>query len=816
MSSQTHAQFEKAKYIALCLGLVAVVFTLAICSWSSASFAQATMSGSLGDILSDSTENQAEPGEDETDFLKIRVSDGDSLRSIAQKYLSNPDLWPIILDINGLEDISEFSAGKDIKIPANQVKASALALDASLQEIQNANAAGAQLFAPVLIKTAIEFRDNAVHESRQGAYGQSIILSSKSISTAGNARKKSQNSRDVVGEARLNDRHGWVEGQRVDEVSWTERVLNSILSEQEKIRTLSKSTAQVVFRDSSRLRLSPNSQAIIQRMRVDPLSRSEDAKISLVEGNFYALLATESQRSSLEVNLENVDASIESGNFFVSQDTGGAKFSNYDAKPVAITSGEETIVLGRNEGAYVRNGDAPKEVVDVLARINLTEPKDNAVLYGEQIDMAWTSIAGGQEYWLEIAYDQRFDKMADSRFGIKQTGIDGISIAPGIYYWRVAALDQFGLPGQMSTVRRFEVRKDDVPPFLRIRTPAPNQIFRDQHVTISGETEAGAAVYVDGEVADTDVEGRFFYTVTASQGSNLVEVISQDVAGNETRRETQFTYLPDQYSQIVFASSLPRDGFGRFLAGSNTLTLSGVVIPNANVGVMDPTGELRAETYSNSDGSFVLNLPLRANQEEFSIKVTSTSGFAFEEPLATAILNTPPSITLKRPLAPFVSDASVELALIAQSEVDYTVNGVPARNIADMAIAHVELSPGPNLIEILATNAVGLVSIDKRTVIFDKDAPEISTQTVDVTIMPATERITMKFAVHDTTGMAKTSKYTISYDGFKKSGVLRYSRSRKTYQGRVEIPVRPKSVPLSIEIEVADIAGNIRKLELTR
>lgn len=53
---------------------------------------------------------------------------------------------------------------------------------------------------------------------------------------------------------------------------WTDRALNDILIEEEKVRTLSRSTAQITFRGESRLRLNANSQAVIQRMRVDPLT----------------------------------------------------------------------------------------------------------------------------------------------------------------------------------------------------------------------------------------------------------------------------------------------------------------------------------------------------------------------------------------------------------------------------------------------------------------------------------------------------------------------------------------------------------------
>ena len=94
-------------------------------------------------------------------------------------------------------------------------------------------------------------------------------------------------------------------------------------------------------------------------MRVDPLKRREEAQISLIEGDFYALLATESKRNRLEVNLPSADATIDSGSFWVSQDDDAAKFSNYDVKPVSITARGETLVLGRNEGALVPTGEAP-------------------------------------------------------------------------------------------------------------------------------------------------------------------------------------------------------------------------------------------------------------------------------------------------------------------------------------------------------------------------------------------------------------------------------------------------------------------------
>ena len=423
--------------------------------------------------------------EDAGDVIKVRMDPGTSLRAIAEKFLNDPDLWPIILKLNGFDDITQITAGQELVLPGSQVRLAATALEASLTEIQKANEAGAQLFAPILIKAAIDFRDQAMVESKNGVFQQSIALSAKSISSAGEARTTSEAKRDVEAEARLSDRQGWVEGQKTSENSWSERDLDAVLNEQEKLRTLSASTAQVVFRDASRLRLNPNSQAVIQRMRDDPLKRRKEAQISLVEGDFYALLAPDSDRSKLEVNMANVDAKIESGNFWVSQDASGAKFSNYDAKPVAIVSGEDTLVLGRNEGAVVKSGDQPTEKVDVIGRVSLAAPEDNAVIFGGHATLGWDKIDGGQGYWVEVAFDPRFDRMVQSLSNLPDNSTGELALAPGTYFWRVAAIDALGLPGPMSTVRKFEIIDDKTPPYLQMRTPEQGAVLREAAVTVS-------------------------------------------------------------------------------------------------------------------------------------------------------------------------------------------------------------------------------------------------------------------------------------------------------------------------------------------
>ena len=162
--------------------------------------------------------------------------------------------------------------------------------------------------------------------------------------------------RDAVAEARLSDREGSVEGRKPQELVWTDREREAALIEEEKLRTLSRSSAQITFRDDSRLRLNANSQAVIRRMRTDPLSRTEEAKVSLVEGDFYALLSGKSERKKFDLEVPEVETDVDSRNFWVRSDPSGSKFTNYDEGALRVSANGAEVTLGRNEGTLVRSG----------------------------------------------------------------------------------------------------------------------------------------------------------------------------------------------------------------------------------------------------------------------------------------------------------------------------------------------------------------------------------------------------------------------------------------------------------------------------
>lgn len=205
----------------------------------------------------------------------VRFGETDTLRGIVGQHLGDPDLWPTVLTLNDIASPADLLPGTELRLPVRQVAAADFALLSSLDAIQKANAEGARIFAPVEIGSAIENRDTAMLRREVGEWRQVVSFADRATQHANDALDISIAQRDRSAEAVVSDVQGAVEGRTPVEPTWSTRAANDVLVEFERLRTLSGSTAQVTFRDLSRLRLNPNSNATIQRMRSDPLTGGE-------------------------------------------------------------------------------------------------------------------------------------------------------------------------------------------------------------------------------------------------------------------------------------------------------------------------------------------------------------------------------------------------------------------------------------------------------------------------------------------------------------------------------------------------------------
>lgn len=747
-------------------------------------------------------------------YLIVRLESEQTIRQIAERYLEDPNLWPEILQASGLNSITQLRAGITLRIPANEISTANKALVDALLQIQNANLAGAQIFAPLNIGKAIALHDEALTKRVQRDWTRTRGLATDSFSEATVALEKSQALRDKAAEALVTDRQGNVEGQRPQDLAWRNLQIQTILIEEEKVRTLSDSTAQITFRDASRLRLSANSNAVIQRMRYDPLKRTEEAKVTLIEGDFYALLTEKNTRTSFNVEIPRVNATIDSGSFWVSQDTTGAKFANYDDGLVEVTALGKTVALNRNEGTVVAPGATPRDKLAVLEAPALAAPRNETTVYTRRPQLSWTAIASANGYWIEIATDQGFGRMVMSKFGLDQPNFVPAKLAAGEYFWRVAALDNLGLPGSRSSTWRFKITIDTTPPYLSVTAPERGVILRDPFVRVTGESEPGAAVTVQGRPVEVRPDGRFEAIITAAPGTNTISVVAIDPAGNESRHERNFEFMPDRQSVVAFDPSILTIGPRHFLTAEDVISIGGITTPNSQIRIQTAAGAVRASAATDGGGRFRVNVPLQAAEERLAIAVAAPSGFTTTESFAVSVDKTPPDIVLDEIPVRLTAEPRFLLKGRTEPGARLTLNGREIVNRNGRFEETLELATGDNVIELVAADPAGNVRVEKWTVKLDRDPPMLISARLTPRTVGGRPTLSIEVEAEDASGLAKVAPFKVAAGTQNFSGFLRYNRAAKRYEGTLVVPAEVVALAALREVELQDDAGNKKTFEI--
>lgn len=733
----------------------------------------------------------------------VLFGENDTIRGVVGQHLRDPDLWPAILALNEIASPADLRPGMILRLPVKQVFAADKALLQSLAAIQKANAEGARIFAPTEIGEAIRNRDEAMQQREVGEWRQVVSFAGVARDFAQEALDISISQRDRSAEAVVSDVQGRVEGRAPVEPSWSGRDLNDILVEFERVRTLSASTTQITFRDLSRLRLNPNSNATIQRMRSDPLTGGEVTKVSLVEGDFYALLNQLSEKTTFEIEVPGIETTTNSADFWIKNDQNGARFVNYDQPDLEIEQNGETIEVGQGEGVVIDNGQARR--AQVLTSPRLTAPKLGDILYTATADLSWEEFEGAEGYWLEVASDPGFNQMQISEWGIRATRFDA-NLPPARYHWRVAALDRLGLPGEWSTAQDFTLRIDETPPFLTLLSPVSGTIATMPSIEVLGATELDAALVLNGSALQPGTDGSFVTVVALKPGDNVIAVIATDPAGNVSRREQTVIYRPPTSVDIKLSPDIARVG-DTLATRSELLTVSGTTTAEsgATVLIRDANGQEAVRTQVEPNGTIGFTVPVSDMVAEYRIEILAP-GEEVEGSLTFAALRdqVAPVIEMALPPPRATSDKALALEGTVDDAVLLTLNGTRLPLADGRFDLSVTLAPGVNEFELAATDAVGNVSVTHLETLLDVEPPTVTR--IDLA-RPKGEAGPIELLVEasDASGLRQAAPFVVRVGGDELEGFLRCDNASGTC--RAVLPAQAGELEL-IELIVEDYAGN--------
>lgn len=748
---------------------------------------------------------QAETDPLDAPLERVEFGEDDTIRGIVGQYLRDPDLWPAVLALNNIASPADLVPGIELYLPVRQVFAADEALLSSLTAIQKATAEGARIFAPKEIGDAISSRDTAVVRREEGEWRQVVSYAGEATGHANEAFDISIAQRDRAAEAVVSDVHGAVEGRAPAEPSWSTRSLNDILVEFERLRTLSNSTTQVTFRDLSRLRLNPNSNATIQRMRSDPLTGGEVTKVSLANGDFYALLNQLTEKTAFEIEVPGVESTTNSSDFWIKSDETGARFVNYDNSNLEVERNGEKIMLGENEGVVLAGNTAQR--TRVLQSPLLLTPEQGDIIYTGRAPLSWETYDGAAGYWLEVAMDPAFNQMRISEWGIRETAFLADSLPPARYHWRVAALDQLGLPGEWSTAQEFTLRSDTTPPFLTLLSPASGTIVTSPSVEVLGASELDAILTLNGQSLSSGADGSFVATLPLNQGTNDVTVQAVDPAGNVSSRSLTVVYRPAVAVEISLSDRIPRVD-GALATRAEDLSVSGTATANADAPVVirDDTGNAVLQSRVGPDGALNFTVPVDAAPREYKIEILSPNGDVEGSHSFTALRDqTAPEILLDLPPPRATGEEDMHLQGSAGDASKLELGGTQVPLSADGRFdLTVSLLPGQNSFELAATDAVGNVSVTQFNTLLDIDPPDILS--VDLSRpQGANGPIELEVVAQDESGLRQAAPFVIAIDGYEIEGFLRCDSASGVC--RASLPPEPGDLDL-IELIIEDYAGN--------
>jgi Glucodextranase, domain B len=266
-----------------------------------------------------------------------------------------------------------------------------------------------------------------------------------------------------------------------------------------------------------------------------------------------------------------------------------------------------------------------------------------------------------------------------------------IPLQEGVNTIRAVATDPAGNTASASVT----VTLDTIPPPLTLTSPAAGYTNRSA-VVVSGSTEAGATVTVDGAPVSVGGSGAFTTTLTLTDGSHTLVVVATDGAGNQAT--TSVAVIVDSTPESVAITSP--------VTGSSVSTPSIVVTGTAEIG-----STLVVNGYPvalGTGGAFSVELPLAEGLNTITATATDPAGNTASASVTVTLDTVPPPLNLSSPTAGYANRSDVAVSGSTEPGATVTVDGTPVTVTgAGTFTTTLTLSDGTHTIVAVATDAAG-------------------------------------------------------------------------------------------------------------
>ncbi|MFH1283056.1 MAG: LysM peptidoglycan-binding domain-containing protein [bacterium] len=146
------------------------------------------------------------------------------------------------------------------------------------------------------------------------------------------------------------------------------------------------------------------------------------------------------------------------------------------------------------------------------------------------------------KYRLQISKDKNFNTVISDRiYNLGTSSIDfkKMNLKDGTYYFHIAYIDELGLEGPFSAMSTVII--DTVAPELEVIYPLENSNVENDPISLKGRTEPNAKLIINNEIVYLKSDGSFAEIISSKKGKNIVEIQVSDSSGN-TNKVTRTFY----------------------------------------------------------------------------------------------------------------------------------------------------------------------------------------------------------------------------------------------------------------------------------
>lgn len=357
----------------------------------------------------------------------------------------------------------------------------------------------------------------------------------KHVSSALQPKDTSATSASVRG-ARFVNLDGKVQVKRVNSVQWINADYQMNLEKGDLIQTGPDGVARLAFADGTTYTVQAQTLVTVEQIFV-PQNSASSVGVHISAGAVDLTTGTwQVPGSKAEVSFADAQAILhENSHADVKTDPSTKQNEITVAAGAADVQkdGQQVQVSQWQRASFTQGGPITK--TDVLAPPGLVQPVNlQPIIVPDPkhtpIRFEWQPVDTAREYQLQISDTSMFTHvLADKQ--TTDTAVEVTGLTPGEYFWTVKAIDAKNASSEAAAPFKFTLVAQDKEQSMLLDVDPVE--FHGKVVEISGHTEPGSALLIDGEaVADIGPDGRFrYFTEPMTTGDHIITITGQDRRG---------------------------------------------------------------------------------------------------------------------------------------------------------------------------------------------------------------------------------------------------------------------------------------------